>query len=196
METVITVLFFTIAICIFWFGVRKERKSYRQPLEEIQKRINTQHAIKAADQEDTSDDLESELAWRRDRYKRTFSSGDVVTFYETDKETGEIWKGYLIVQSFAVIIPHRITLIPQITYSYKLKRTLDQKETAQFHPELTPPDRYYDSTKEEARDFMEKLSHNQDNTEKFKKTISNYISGKEDGDDWIEHTKSAEERFE
>ena len=145
---------------------------------------------------ETYEDFSSEIAWRSERYKRTFSSNDVVTFYETDKKTQEIWKGYMIVQSFAVMVPHRITLIPQITYSSKLNRLLNAKETASFHLELTPPDRYYDSTKEEARDFIDKLKESTDNTEKFEKILTSYIEDIKDSNNWIEHMKSAEERFE
>lgn len=191
MEIIIIAIIIVLAGVIGYYHAHKEMRVYDNI-------INTkkQSSFSSASPDDTQEDYASEIAWRSERYKRTFSSNDVVTFYETDKNTQEIWKGYMIVQSFAVMLPHKITLIPQITYSSKLDRLLNAKEAAAFHPELTPPDRYYDSTKEEARDFIQKLKYGPVNTGRYEKIVSEYIDKIKDSDSWIEMTKSAEERFE
>lgn len=190
-EIIIIAIIVILSSIIGYYYAHKEKRAYDNVLS-----VGKQNTTNSEVSDEIQEDYASEIAWRSDRYKRTFSSNDVVTFYETEPKTQEIWKGYMIVQSFAVMLPHKITLIPQITYSSKLDRLLNAKEAAAFHPELTPPDRYYDSTKEEARDFIQKLKYGPVNTERYEKIVSEYIDKIKDSDSWIEMTKSTEERFE
>lgn len=190
-EIIIIAIIVILGSIIGYYYAHKEKYVYDNVLS-----VGKQNTTNSEVSDEIQEDYASEIAWRSDRYKRTFSSNDVVTFYETDKKTQEIWKGYMIVQSFAVMLPHKITLIPQITYSSKLDRLLNAKEAAAFHPELTPPDRYYDSTKEEARDFLAKIEESALPSVNYEKIVSEYIDKIKDSNCWIEMTKSAEERFE
>lgn len=107
------------------------------------------------EQKETFADIWSEIEWRKDGYKRMFSKGDVVTFYETDADK-HIWKGYMIVDSF-LMQNFRISVIALLMYTSKKEEILSKEKAAHYTLSLLHKDMYYDSTRQEIEIFIDKL---------------------------------------
>lgn len=92
MEIILIAIIIIVGSIIGYYYAHKEKHTYDNVLSVGKQNIGNKEV-----DDEIQEDYASEIAWRSDRYKRTFSSNDVVTFYETDKKTQEIWKGYMIV---------------------------------------------------------------------------------------------------
>lgn len=158
---------------------------------------NTIHVLNAAQPlSPEQEDIRMELEWRKDGYKRSFNKNDVVTFYELNKTTSEICRSYMIVDGFAIKQGNSLGVIPMIIYSTKDDTVITGHYAKNYFPELIYKDMYYDSSKYETEEFIQKVAALQDYPEKIQiLNILNAYKEKLIGDGvWWTH-ESIEEKY-
>jgi hypothetical protein len=146
-----------------------------------------------ANDEKTREDREllSEIEWRKDVRKHSFSHGDIVSFYETDNDR-HIWKGYMIVDSFA-IKNLTVNVIPQLLYTSKGDKVMMSNQAKMYSLELINKDMYYDATKEEINMFIEQIRATGRGAQFIKMLEERRDSIKGDGTKWVH--ESVEDKY-
>lgn len=198
LATVIIFVLFCAACAYLVFAKHADVNVYQRTFEIQRERAQwgkldeSLYAHEATDEKSREDrELFSEIEWRKDARKHSFSHGDIVSFYEVDNDR-HIWKGYMIVDSFAVK-NMKVNVIPQLLYTSKGDEVMLHNKAKMYSLELINKDMYYDATKQEIDIFIEQIRAAGRGTQFIPMLEQRRNSIKGDGTQWVH--ESIEEKY-